>query len=232
MAVIAAADRIGEMLVQDGLATREQLERALEDARLSGHRVGFSLVKLGFVAEQDLALALARQHQIPAVDLERVRLDPKLLKLIPADVALRHQVIPVRRVGGRLTVAMADPGAIGVIDDLKFITRYDIEPVIAGEFTLRRIVEREYDSADERITDLLKQFEEGDIEVLEEEEEEPTVGALRQQVEEAPVVKLINGIPPSASSSCTSWTLTASAWRAPSSTCPRCSPARTPSSAS
>jgi type IV pilus assembly protein PilB len=194
MVVVAAADRIGEILVRDGLATREQLEKALEDARLSGTRVGYSLVKLGFVAEQDLALSLARQHQVPAVDLERVRLDPKLLKLIPADVALRHLVIPVRRVGGRLTVAMADPGASGVIDDLKFITRYDIEPVIAGEFTLRRIVDREYDSADERINDLLKQFEEGDVEVLEEVEEEPTVGALRQQVEEAPVVKLINGI--------------------------------------
>jgi type IV pilus assembly protein PilB len=194
MVVVAAADRIGEILFHDGLVTREQLEKALEDARLGGTRVGYSLVKLGFVAEQDLALSLARQHQVPAVDLERVRLDPKLLKLIPADVALRHLVIPVRRVGGRLTVAMADPGASGVIEDLKFITRYDIEPVIAGEFTLRRIVEREYDSADERINDLLKQFEEGDVEVLEDVEEEPTVGALRQQVEEAPVVKLINGI--------------------------------------
>jgi type IV pilus assembly protein PilB len=89
---------------------------------------------------------------------------------------------------------MPDPGAGGVIDDLKFITRYDIEPVIAGEFTLRRIVEREYDSADERINDLLKQFDEGEVEVLEEVEEEPSVGVLRAAVDEAPVVKLINGI--------------------------------------
>jgi type IV pilus assembly protein PilB len=194
MVVVAAADRIGEILVRDGLVTREQLDRALDDARVGGTRVGFSLVKLGFVAEHELALALARQHQVPAVDLERVKLDPKLLKLIPADLALRHLVIPVRRVGGRLTVAMPDPGAGGVIDDLKFITRYDIEPVIAGEFTLRRIVEREYDSADERINDLLKQFDEGEVEVLEEVEEEPSVGVLRAAVDEAPVVKLINGI--------------------------------------
>jgi type IV pilus assembly protein PilB len=194
MVAVAASERIGEILIRDGLATAEQVEKALEEARMTGSRVGHNLVKLGFVAEQDLALALARQHQIPAVDLERVKLDPKLLKLIPADVALRHLVIPVRRVGGRLTVAMADPGAAGVVEDLKFITRYDIEPVIAGEFTLRRIVEREYDTADERITDLLKQFEDGEIEVLEEEEEEPSVGALRAAVEEAPVVKLINGL--------------------------------------
>src|SRR5690348_9113509 len=99
MVVVAATDRIGEILVRDGLVTREQLERALDDARASGTRVGFSLVKLGFIAEQDLALALARQHQVPAVDLERVKLDPKLLKLVPADLALRHLVIPVRRVG-------------------------------------------------------------------------------------------------------------------------------------
>ncbi|HET8657259.1 MAG TPA: type IV-A pilus assembly ATPase PilB [Longimicrobiaceae bacterium] len=193
---VATADRIGELLVRDGVITREQLEKALEDSRAGGHRVGFSLVKLGLVPEQTLALALARQHHVPAIDLDRVRLDPKLVKLVPADVAVKHLVVPVRRVGGRLTVAMADPGDIGVLDDLKFITRFEIEPVIAGEFTLRKVVEREYDSAaDDRINDLLKQFDEGgDIEVVEEQEEELSIGALQAQVEEAPVVKLINGI--------------------------------------
>jgi type IV pilus assembly protein PilB len=193
--VVAAAERIGDMLVRDGLVSRDQLEKGLQDARANGTRVGYSLVKLGFVAEQDLALALSKQLGVPAVDLQRVKLDPKLVKLIPADVALRHFVLPVRRVGGKLTVAVADPSEIGVIDDLKFITRFEIEPVIAGEFTLRKIVEREYDSADDRISDLLKQFDEdGDIEVVEEQEEELNVGALQAQVEEAPVVKLINGI--------------------------------------
>jgi type IV pilus assembly protein PilB len=183
------------MLVRDGLVSREQLDKALVDARANGTRVGYSLVKLGFVAEQDLALALARQHNVPAVDLERVKLDPKLVKLIPSEVALKYLVVPVRRVGSKLTVAVADPGEIGVMEDLKFITRFEIEPVIAGEFTLRRIVEREYDSADERISDLLRQFEDGsDVEVVEEQEEEFNVGALQAQVDEAPVVKLINGI--------------------------------------
>src|SRR5690554_5314159 len=159
MAVAAPpSDRIGEILLRDGVITRQQLERALEDARSNGTRVGYSLVKLGLLKEQELALSLARQHRVSAVDLERVRLDPKLLKLIPPDVALRSLVLPVRRVGRTLTVAMADPGEMGVIEDLKFITRFDIEPVIAGEFTLRKIVEREYDSADERMTDLLREF--------------------------------------------------------------------------
>ena len=196
MAVAAApsSDRIGEILVRDGLINRQQLEKALEEARTGGYRVGYSLVKLGLLNEQELALSLARQHRISAIDLERVKLDPKLLKLIPADVALKSLVLPVRRVGRTLTVAMADPGEMGVIEDLKFITRFDIEPVIAGEFTLRRVVEREYDSADERMTDLLKQFDEEEIEVVEEQEEDVSVGTLQAQVEEAPVVKLINGI--------------------------------------
>ena len=195
MAVVASAERIGELLVRDGLITREQLDRALADARVSGTRIGYSLVKLNFISEHDLALTLARQNRVPAVDLERAKLDPKLLKLIPAELALRHLVVPLRRVGRTLTVAMSDPSDLGAIDDLKFITRFEIEPVIAGEFSLRKVVEREYDVAEERMQDLLKQFDqEGEVEVLEQEEEELSVGTLQAQVEEAPVVKLINGL--------------------------------------
>ena len=195
MAVSAPADRIGEQLIHEGLVSREQLSKALEDARANGTRVGFSLVKLGFLGEQDLVRALARQHRIPAVDLERVKLDPKILKLIPTDIALKHQVLPLRRVGRTLTVAMANPTDLGVLDDLKFVTRLDIEPVIAGDFSLRKIIEKEYEGgADERINDLLKQIESEDIEVVEDREEEMSVGALQAAVDEAPVVKLINGI--------------------------------------
>ncbi len=194
MAVIAPADRIGDQLVHEGLVTREQLSKALEDARVNGTRVGFALVKLGFMGEQDLVRALARQHRVPAVDLERVKLDPKLLKLIPGEIAMKHQVLPLRRVGRTLTVAMANPTDLGVIDDLKFITRFEIEPVIAGEVTLRKTIEREYDTSDERINELLKQFDQEELEVLEDHEEDLSVGALQAQVEEAPVVKLINGI--------------------------------------
>jgi type IV pilus assembly protein PilB len=195
-ALSVPTERIGDMLVREGLVTRDGVDRAMEDARLSGTRIGHSLVKLGLVAERDLALALSRQHHVPAIDLERVKLDPKLLKLIPAEIALKHLVVPVRRLGSKLTVALADPSEMGLLEDLKFLTRFDIEPVIAGEFALRRIVSREYDSADDRISDLLRQFDEGtsEIEVVEEHEEELSVSAVRAQVEEAPVVKLINGI--------------------------------------
>src|SRR5215213_7746954 len=151
MAVSAPADRIGDQLVHEQLISREQLQKALEDARANGTRVGFSLVKLGFLAEPDLVRALARQHRVPATDL-------------------------------------------GVIDDLKFITRLDIEPVIAGDFTLRKIIEREYESANDKINELLKQFDQEDVELVEDREEEVSVTALQAAVDEAPVVKLINGI--------------------------------------
>ena len=194
MAVSAPADRIGDQLVHEGLITREQLSKALDDARANGTRVGFSLVKLGFLTEQDLVRALARQHRIPAVDLERVKLDPKILKLVPAEIAIKHQVLPLRRVGRTLTVAMSNPTDLGVLDDLKFVTRLDIEPVIAGDFSLRKIIEKEFEAADERINDLLKQIEQEEVELVEEHEEELNVTSLQAAVEEAPVVKLINGI--------------------------------------
>ncbi|MDB4949335.1 MAG: type secretion system protein [Gemmatimonadetes bacterium] len=194
MAVSAPADRIGDQLVNEGLIAREQLAKALDDARAGGTRVGFSLVKLGFLTEQDLVRALARQHRVPAVDLERVKLDPKILKLVPTEIAVKHQVLPLRRVGRTLTVAMSNPTDLGVIDDLKFITRFDIEPVIAGDFTLRKIIEREYEQNDERMNELLKAFENEEIEVVEDTEEEISATALAAAVDEAPVVKLINGI--------------------------------------
>jgi len=194
MAVSAPADRIGDQLVHEQLITREQLQKALDDARANGSRIGFSLVKLGFLEESDLVRALARQHRVPAVDLDRVRLDPRILKLIPSDFAVKHQVLPLRRVGRTLTVAMSNPTDLGVVDDLKFLTRLDIEPVIAGDFTLKRIVEREYESSDEKINELLKQFDQDEIEVVAEEQEDVSLTSLQQAVEEAPVVKLINGI--------------------------------------
>ena len=194
MAVSAPADRIGDQLVHEQLITREQLQQALDDARANGTRIGYSLVKLGFLGESDLVRALARQHRVPAVDLERVRLDQRILKLIPAEFAVKHQVLPLRRVGRTLTVAMSNPTDLGVVDDLKFLTRLDIEAVIAGDFTLKRIVEREYESSDEKINELLKQFDQEDVEKVEDTEEEASVASLQAAVEEAPVVKLINGL--------------------------------------
>ena len=192
----ATTERIGDLLIREGLISKEQLEKALQEQKQNGTRVGYNLVKLGFVKETELTKALARQYKMPAVDLSKFEVDPKIAKLIPSDLATKHFVLPLKRDGRTLTVAMADPTNLGVIEDLKFITRYDIFPVIAGEFTLRAAIEKHYEaSTDQQMQNLLQEIEEdGDVEVVEEKEEEMSAAALSAAVDDAPVVKLINAI--------------------------------------
>ena len=191
-------ERIGDLLVREGLITREQLQKALDEQRQNGTRVGYNLVKLGFIQENELTRTLARQFKMPAVDLSKFEVDSKIIKLVPADLASKHLVLPLKRDGRTLTVAMADPTNLGVIEDLKFITRYDIFPVIAGEFTLRNVIEKHYESSDVQMSALLSEIEEleteTDVEVVETKEEEMSATALAAAVDDAPVVKLINAI--------------------------------------
>lgn len=195
MATAAAGnDRLGDILIREGLITRDQLTAALAEQKSSGHRLGYVLVKLGLVQELEVTKILARQYRMPAVDLSRFEVDPKILKLVPSDFALKHVVLALKREGRTLTVAMADPTNTGVLDDLKFITRYDLFPVIAGEYTLRNLIEKHYESSDEQMQTLLKEMEglsDGDVEVVEEMEDE---AATQAQINDAPVVKLINGL--------------------------------------
>jgi type IV pilus assembly protein PilB len=197
-AATAGLPRIGDLLVKEGLITREQLQKALDEQRQSGTRVGYNLVKLGFIQENELTRCLARQYKMPAVDLSKFEVDPKIVKLVPADLAVKHLVLPLKRDGRTLTVAMADPSNLGVIEDLKFITRYDIFPVIAGEFTLKNVVEKHYEADDMQMSDLLSEIEEmeteSDVEVVEDTQEEMSATALAAAVDDAPVVKLINAI--------------------------------------
>jgi type IV pilus assembly protein PilB len=197
MATAAAggSDRLGENLMRDGLLSREQLTQALAEQKASKQRLGFVLVKLGLVPEIEITKILARQYRMPAVDLSRFEVDPKILKLVPADMAAKGVVLPLKREGRTLTVAMADPSDLGLLEDLKFITRFDLFPVIAGEYTLRTLIEKHYQSANNQqdLENLLKDMEEAgeDLEVVEEQEEET---ATQAQIEDAPVVKLINGL--------------------------------------
>ena len=197
MATAAAggSDRLGENLMRDGLLSREQLSQALAEQKASKQRLGFVLVKLGLVPEIEITKILARQYRMPAVDLSRFDVDPKILKLVPADMAAKGVVLPLKREGRTLTVAMADPSDLGLLEDLKFITRFDLFPVIAGEYTLRALIEKHYQSANNQqdLENLLKDMEEAgeDLEVVEEQEEET---ATQAQIEDAPVVKLINGL--------------------------------------
>jgi type IV pilus assembly protein PilB len=197
-APVAATERIGDLLLREGLITRDQLEKAIVEQKASGSRLGYALIKLGYLNELDLTRMLARQFRMPAVDLSKFEVDPRITKLVPADLALKHLVLPLKRDGRTLTVAMADPTDLGVLDDLKFITRYDIFPVIAGEYTLRAAIERYYDGADSTLQNLLKDMDfgdaDGDVELVEDKDEETNMAALAAAIDDAPVVKLINGI--------------------------------------
>jgi type IV pilus assembly protein PilB len=192
----ASGERIGDLLVKEGLITKEQLDKALTEQRTNGTRVGYNLVKLGFIPELELTKVLARQYKMPAVDLSKFEVDPRIVKLVPADLAVKHLVLPLKRDGRTLTVAMADPTNMGVVDDLKFITRYDIFPVIAGEFTLKNAIEKHYESSDIQMGALLDEIEnldpEADVEVVDAADED--AAAQAQLVDDAPVVKLLNAI--------------------------------------
>ncbi len=191
----SGGDRLGDLLIREGLITKDQLDKALQEQRANGTRLGYNLVKLGFVQETEITKMLARQYRMPAVDLARFEVDPKIVKMIPGDVALKHLVLPLKREGRTLTVAMADPTQTSVLDDLKFITRYDIFPVIAGEYTLRTQLEKHYEQVDQQLDKLIDEMgaeEAAELEVVEDKEAEDEGQA--QLVDDAPVVKLINAI--------------------------------------
>jgi type IV pilus assembly protein PilB len=189
----AKTPRLGDLLLREGLITQDQLNKALQEQRHNGTRVGYNLVKLGFVKETDLTRMLARQHKMPAVDLTKFQVDGRIAKLIPGELALKHNVLPLKRDGRTLTIAMSDPATMSVLDDIKFITRLDIFPVIAGEFTLRNAIEKFYSSGEAQMENLLAEIDDDDdIEILESENENELAG--QALVDEAPVVKLINAI--------------------------------------
>jgi len=194
MATNVIQDRLGDLFVREGLITEEQLQEALREARQTKTRIGYALVKLGFVAEDELTRALAKQFRVPAVDLEKIKVEEKILRLVPEEVAMRHRVIPLRKVGRTLTVAMSNPTDVGALDNLKFITRFEIEPVIVGEYTLQTHLEEYYGLGETKMQEMLGDLLEEEVEVLEEEEEDVSVAALEAEVDKAPVVKFINGL--------------------------------------
>ena len=189
----ATTEKLGDILLREGLISPDQLKKALAEQKASGMRLGYTLVKLGFVEETEITKMLARQYRMPAVDLSRFEVDPKILKLIPGDIAAKHTVLPLKREGRTLTIAIGDPNNVTAIEDIKFITRCDIFPVIAGEYTLRNAIDKYYQQSDAQLQNLLKSVEaEEDLEVVEEQSDEDV--KKEDLADDAPVVKLINGI--------------------------------------
>jgi type IV pilus assembly protein PilB len=192
-AVAVPAERLGDLLVSEGLLSREMLQQALAEHRSSGMPLGFVVAKQGLVPEVEVTRLVARQLRVPAVDLSRFEADPRLLKLIPAELARRHLVLPLKRDGRTLTVAMANPTDQILLQELRFLTRFDLFPVFAGEVTLRNLIDRYYEGGDQQLQAILKDMEglTEDVEVVEQGEEE--TGA-ELAVDDVPVVKLINGL--------------------------------------
>jgi len=189
MAVGAA--RLGDMLVKASLVSKEQLEKALRQQESAGGRIGTNLVKLGFISEDDITSFLSRQYGVPSINLSHFDIDPVVIKLVPSEIAQKHQIIPINRTGNVLTVAMADPSNIFAIDDIKFMTGFKVEPVVAAETSIKNSINKYYDSAG-MVEDIIKNFDDRDVEALKESEDNVNVAELGQAAEDAPVVKLVN----------------------------------------
>jgi type IV pilus assembly protein PilB len=189
-------DRLGKLLVGARLINDDQLQKALYVQRKEGGKVGSILVKLGFIDEGKMMNFLGQQYKLPFVDPTSLEIDPAVIKLIPAELVQKHHVIPVKRTGSTLSVAMVDPADVFAIDDIKFMTSYDVAPVLASETAIVAAINKYYDSS-LQIQSVLKSMEEKDdfeVSVSSEEEGElqENLSQLKEAVEEAPVVKLAN----------------------------------------
>ncbi|MBA2565323.1 MAG: type IV-A pilus assembly ATPase PilB [Gemmatimonadetes bacterium] len=182
-----------QLLIRDQLVTRQQVAEAEQRAKGNGHRAMYALIEMGAVTERALTEYASRIYGVAAVDLASFKIDPQLIKLVPLEIAKKYTVIPLVRRGRTLTVAIADPSNFSALDDLKFLTRYDVEAVVASEFAISAAIEKSYDTKD-ALNELMAGMEEFEMELVETQEEEVGLTQLQVAVEEAPVVKFINNL--------------------------------------
>src|SRR4051794_39323457 len=186
--------RLGEILVKESLITQDQLQKALEFQRANGGKLGSCLTKMGFITDDDITGVLSRQYGVPSINLKYYEIDPTVIKLIPQDTATRYQVIPLSRVGSVLTIAMTDPTNVFAMDDIKFMTGFNVEPVVASESAIGEAIVRFYGGAEtnhEELSNLMKDLDDQELEVSTEETEMDTA-TLEKAAEEAPIIKLVN----------------------------------------
>src|SRR5512135_2614861 len=143
------SQRLGDLLVKEKVITTEQLDQALKVQKESGTRLGSILVKLGYLSDEDVTNFLSRQYGVPAINLTYFEIDPTVVKLIPYETAKRYQILPLSRVGASLTIAMVDPTNVFAMDDIKFMTGFNIEPVVASESSILDGIEKAYGSTQE-----------------------------------------------------------------------------------
>jgi len=186
------ASRLGELLVRNNLITKEQLAKALDEQKDSGGhgRLGSILIKNGLISEADLTSFLSKQYGVPSINLNEFDVDPAVIKTIPVEIAQKYQIIPVNRAGSTLIIAMSDPSNIFAIDDIKFMTSYNVEVVVASETAIKTAIDKFYDQS-ASLADVMSGMEMEDVEVVG-EEEEVDISSLERATEDAPVVKLVN----------------------------------------
>ena len=187
---MSSGARLGELLVRERLITPLQLQQAVEEQRSGGGRLGYQLTKMGFIEENELTAFLSKQYGVPSIDLNEFDIEGEIIKLIPKEVVLKHQVIPVNRTGSTLIVAMADPSNIFAIDDIKFLTGYNVEVVVASEQAIEGAVEKYYTS-NVTFDDVMLDFDEDDVDVIDAEEDINELD-LEKSAGDAPVIKLVN----------------------------------------
>jgi type IV pilus assembly protein PilB len=187
--------RLGDLMVKESLITQPQLVQALEHQKKSGGRLGSCLVKLGFVSDEDVTTFLSRQYGVPSINLTYFEVDPDVIRLVPEDTARRYEVVPLSRVGSSLTIAMVDPTNVFAMDDIKFMTGFNVEPVVASEGAIREAIDKFYSqSQGDALAKVMMEFTEGGDEILELEAGEAELSAdeLERAAGDAPVVKLVN----------------------------------------
>ncbi len=185
---LVVKDKIAGRLLEANLISQDDLNKALDLQKKDGGSLGLSLVRAGAISDGAYAEFLGKVYNLPVVNLERLEVLPEVVNLIPAEVATKFQVLPLRREGRVLTIAMANPSNIFAIDDIKFITGLDVQPVVCGEVSIKKAIDANYDSADSLAA--IMQGLEDDIEIVEDQDEDDIAGVDSSQ--NAPVVKLVN----------------------------------------
>ena len=186
-----SVSRLGELLVRNQLISDNQLANAISEQKKDGIRLGAALVKLGYVQEHDLASFLSKHYGVPSIDLAEFDIDPAVVALIPAEVAQKYQLVPINRAGATLIVAMSDPSNIFAIDDIKFMTGFNVEVVVAAEVAIRDAIDKFYDQSSS-MADALEGLEDFDDLEFVDEASFDDINELERASEDAPVVKLVN----------------------------------------
>ncbi len=190
------SQRLGDLLVKEKVITPEQLEQATKLQKEAHLRLASALVKLGFLSDEDVTNFLSRQYGVPAINLSYFEIDPAVVKLIPYETAKRYQILPLSRVGASLTIAMVDPTNVFAMDDIKFMTGFNIEPVVASESSIIEGIDKAYGtSKEEELEQVMQSMNElgdaADVEV-QAEEQQMELAELERAADEAPIVKLVN----------------------------------------